>query len=324
MIKTKIEEFHQSGVPHPFGVYQGLVEQPSTKVWDGKGGLFSLRRKARKTWLFIGANNANWAIGFAIVDAGVVAKAFVYVYNLETQELWEDGITVPMGFSSIFDPSLKTHWQLKNYEIRTEDGQMYATYKGKEFGLKMQVQLNDQGLSFICPSKNARPFHYTYKNLLLETEVAFEIDGQTTNISDLKAGIDFSKGYPPRYTFWNWTSFMGQTEEGEAIGINLVDGFNGNIENAVWWGRGEQESLGKMLYNYGRPLESTPWEVQAADASLELRLEPRGARKENINVLLLKSKFTQVYGPIKGRIKKDDQWLNIWGYGVMEEHEALW
>jgi hypothetical protein len=324
MIKNKIKELQQSGVVHNFGAYQDIIEQPSTKIWDGKGRLFSQRRTARKTWLFIGANDPNWAIGFAIVDAGLISKAFVYVYNLETKELWEDDITVPMGFSKIFDPSLKTHWKLRNYEIQSDGQEMTATYKGTDFNLKMQVQLNEKGLSFICPSKNARPFHFTYKNLLLSAKVEFELEGQTTKLTDLKAGIDFSKGYPPRYTFWNWTSFMGQTEEGEEIGINLVDGFNENIENAVWWGNGAHQLLGKVLYDYQPPLESTRWEVNAADASLHLQLDPKGARKENINALFLKSKFTQVYGPMQGWIKKGDRTLKIWGYGLMEEHEALW
>jgi hypothetical protein len=103
-----------------------------------------------------------------------------------------------------------------------------------------------------------------------------------------------------------------------------VDGFNENIENAVWWGNSEHELIGKVLYEYQAPLESSTWEVNAAEGNLHLRLEPRGARKENINALLLKSKFTQVYGPMQGHIKKGDQLIKIWGYGVMEEHEALW
>jgi hypothetical protein len=66
------------------------------------------------------------------------------------------------------------------------------------------------------------------------------------------------------------------------------------------------------------------WEVNSVDASLQLRLEPKGSRNENINVLLMKSKFTQVYGPMSGFFKEDDKLVNLEGFGVMEEHEALW
>ena len=79
-----------------------------------------------------------------------------------------------------------------------------------------------------------------------------------------------------------------------------------------------------MLYDYQPPINSSKWEVNAADASLQLILEPKGARKENINVLLMKSKFTQVYGPMSGFIKEDGDIVKIDGFGVMEEHEALW
>jgi hypothetical protein len=103
----------------------------------------------------------------------------------------------------------------------------------------------------------------------------------------------------------------------------LVDGFNGNIENIMWID-GEHRILGKMLYDYQPPIATSKWEVNAADASIQLTMLPKGARKENINVLLMKSRFTQVYGPIEGFIRENDKLVKVSGFGVMEEHEALW
>jgi hypothetical protein len=103
----------------------------------------------------------------------------------------------------------------------------------------------------------------------------------------------------------------------------LVDGFNGNMENVLWI-EDRHHFFGKMLYDYQPPINSSTWEVNSVDASLQLRLEPKGSRNENINVLLMKSKFTQVYGPMSGFFKEDDKIVNLEGFGVMEEHEALW
>jgi hypothetical protein len=82
-----MKHLHHSGSPISFGRYNGLIEQPSTKIWDGNGGVLSARRKQRKTWLFIGAGNPELFIGFAIVDAGLVAKAFAYIYDLKNNKL---------------------------------------------------------------------------------------------------------------------------------------------------------------------------------------------------------------------------------------------
>ena len=159
----KLKELHHSGSLHPFGVYSNLIDQPSTKLWDGNGTVFSPRRTKRKTWLFIGAANADLFIGFAIVDAGLLSKAFAYIYDLKNNKLLEDGIDVPLGFPNSFDPNLFSEWKLKSFCIKTENGIMQASYSGKKFSLNLEIELNENGLSFICPSKNERPFHYTYK-----------------------------------------------------------------------------------------------------------------------------------------------------------------
>jgi hypothetical protein len=314
---------HHNGSLHPFGRYEQIVEQPSTKLWDGNGGPISRRRLERKTWLFIGAVHEDVFIGFAIVDAGLLSKAFAYVYDLKKNELIEDGITIPLGFPNDFDPNLRSEWKLKNFSIRSEGHKMLAAYEGKKFSLNIMVDLNDHGLNFICPSDANRPFHYTYKNVLLPSSAVLAYNGQIINFENLRASIDFSKGYPARKTFWNWTSFMGETEDGIPVGMNLVDGFNGNLENVIWLGD-QRIYLGKIIYNYQPPLESSIWEVRSTDNLLKLEMNPKGARKENVNALVMKSKFTQVYGPMTGQIVIDGQLKKIKGSGVMEEHEALW
>jgi hypothetical protein len=318
----KIHELHKSGSLYPYGIYDGTVDQPSTKLWDGNGSITSPRRTKRKSWIFIGAGDEDIFIGFAIADAGFLSKAFAYVYDLKNNKLIEDGIDIPLGFPNSFDPNLLSEWKLKNFCISTQNGIMKAAYSGKIFGLNLEIELNDNGLSFICPSKNSRPFHYTFKNMLLNVKAEWN-DGKILHKRDLLGAIDFSKGYPPRHTFWNWTSFMGKTDDGRTVGLNLVDGFNGNIENVMWID-GKHRMYGKMLYDYQPPINSSKWEINAADASLQLVMEPKGARKENINVLVMKSKFTQVYGPMIGFYKEDGKQINISGFGVMEEHEALW
>lgn len=317
------KQLHQGGSPIPFGVYDYLIEQPSTQLWDGNKNLVSKRRLQRKTWFFLSAANQNYFIGLAIVDAGLIAKAFVYIFDFQNQIMLEEGITIPLGFSADFDPNLHSDWKLKNFSIVYKNAKFFADFRGKKFSLQLEIETNDEGLSFMCPSEDNRPFHFTFKNLLLNSKAVLTIKENKLKIENLKSGIDFSKGYPPRKTVWNWVSFVGKTTEGVEVGINLVDKFNDNIENVVWFGK-EKIMIGKVLFNYQPPLESSLWEINAADASLCISMKPTGKRKENINALVMKSKFIQVFGFSEGFIMHNGTKHHISGHAVMEEHEALW
>ena len=306
------------------GAYRGLIERPLTKHWDS----YKRRLLQRKAWVFIGAYSKDVYAGIAVCDVGYVAKAFAYVYDVKRNVLLEDGITVPVGFRKYQDWKLDDDWHLKNYRIETVTGMdntyMLGAYEGKEFSLFLRSRQNDNGLSFVCPSEGNRPFHFTYKNLLLPTQLQWTINGTTHTADAIMGSLDFSKGYPPHHTFWNWTSFVGQTNEGIPVGINLVKNFNNEIENALWFGD-DVALLGKTNYDYQKPLEKSTWSVNTLDNNLDLKMaSPYGARKERLNVGLLKSNFVQVYGDINGNLKYNGKSYKLNGYGVMEEHEAKW
>lgn len=305
----------------PFGAYRDLITQPLTQPWDGDSGFLSARRWQRKAWLFVNVCNADFYAGIAICDAGYLGKPFVYIYDVKNKILLEDGASVPFAFNKNEDWTLKSDWKIKNYHIYAVDNQIIAKYKGKKFQLTITIDNNHNGLSFVCPSKN-RPFHFTYKNEALPAQVEFTYKGVTQRCHTVLGGIDFSKGYPPRHTTWNWTSFMGQTTDGTKVGINLVDKFNDNIENALWLGN-EQSLLGSVKYEYAQASEKNAWRV--FNDNLEIVMpNPLGARRENVNAIFLKSKFIQVFGVMSGKIKVNNIWTNIEGFGVMEEHEAKW
>jgi len=324
-IHSKIASLYPNQQIPAWGVYEGLPPCTSTNDFDGNKGWWSPRRLQRKSWVFLGAYSADVFVGIAIVDAGYIGQAFCYVYFPEEEKLFEKGYQRPFAFAKDFDADLTSDWQLGPFKIYTSaDGQLHGQYRSDDFVLEIACQQNEKGLSFVCPSEGKkRPFHFTYKNLLLPTQVTCTIDGQKQHFEGLKSGIDFSKGYPPRQTSWNWVSFLGKTADGQAVGINLVDGFNQNIENAVWIGE-ERHLLGKVSFDYSRPLTQSTWQVHSEQNNLELYMQPNGSRAENLNLKVLKSDFTQVFGKITGRIRLGEKWQSLEGYGVMEEHEAVW
>ncbi|MDC0534818.1 DUF2804 domain-containing protein [Francisellaceae bacterium] len=320
MIQAKLNSIISNNNYIPYGAYTDTIHNTPTQIFP-KNTPIQSRRLKRKAWFFIGGYSNDLYIGLAIIDAGYLAKAFCYIYDTKTGEFTEDEITVPFGFKNSFDPSFNHKWQLKNYKINAQNDTIIATIQTKKFNLDLQLKNNTNGVSFFCPSEKNRPFHYTYKNLLLSGRLNLKLNGKVQTFNNLKFGIDFSKGFPPRYTFWNWASFQGVCDDGTEIAMNLVDGFNNNLENVIWVN--QKPKLTSMVkFTYSKPLAKSNWSV--CNQELELTLTPQGARNENINLLLVKSKFTQVFGNIKGKILIDDQWKNLKGHGVMEEHEAKW
>ncbi len=324
-ISYKHISLHELSEEKAWGAYHAKPNSYNLNAFERHNGWTSVRRWQRKSWIFIGAYSEDIFAGFAIVDAGYLGKAFCYIYFPKTGKLYESGKDKPFAFSKDFDADINCDWTLGKFSITPHpSGRMVFEYKGKDFSLTMACQDNDNGLSFLCPSSgNKRPFHYTYKNLLLPTDITFEEKDNKQTFNNLSGGLDFSKGFPPYHTTWNWVSFMGTAEDGTPVGINLVDQFNQNLENAVWWGN-ERFLIGDVVFDYSKPLDKNLWTVKDKEDKLILALQPNGSRKENINLAVLKSKFTQVFGKITGKIFIHDKWQKIEGYGVMEEHEAKW
>ena len=307
----------------PYGVYHGKVADTDTSVWDRGRGWFSPRRWRRKAWIFLGAYTAELMVGFAIVDLGYIGNAFCYVYERASNTYWEKEYMIPFGFGKNFHARLEDHWELGPYQIWSEQGQWNFSYQHKKAELLLQFTEPHQGISAICPSSGKRPFHHTYKNLLLPTSIYFKNRQKEYKNTQAMGSLDYSKGYPPRHTIWNWTSFMGKLEDGTPVGINTVNGFNEELENAIWIG-GKIQRLGKMKYAPSTtPIEYT-WLMKSKNETLQLRLRPEGIRQQDIELKLMKSKFKQVFGPIKGQLYHQDSWKKLEGYGVMEDHEALW
>jgi len=300
----------------PFGLYSGPVANVSTIPWA------ALRRSQRKAWMYAGAFTGRYFVGFAIADAGIVATAFAYIFDAETNTYIEEKTTVPFGFSSAFDPGLTTEWKLKNYSIHTNGNTIVCAYKGKRLSVAMHLTENGLGTTTIAPAAG-RPFHHTYKNLLLPTQVELMFDGQAIAFEGNIGGIDFSKGYPPRTTFWNWASLNAVTDSGIEFGVNLVADFNNSIENALWV-NGRVSQLSQAAFSYAQPINKNTTHVRTLDGIITMQFEPLGFRGENINALFMLSKFKQPFGKFTGTVLIDGQPHNFTGYGVVEEHFAKW
>jgi hypothetical protein len=137
------------------------------------------------------------------------------------------------------------------------------------------------------------------------------VGGQTYRVH-ARGIVDDSDGRHDRHTFWRWSAGVGVAEDGSPVAWNLVDGIHdapGASERRVWRG----DDLVEV-----DPVEFAPDLSRVAG----LAFTPWAERSENVNLLLLKSRYRQPFGAFTG-VLPDGTSLRE-GYGVMEEHDALW
>ncbi|MCB1179821.1 MAG: DUF2804 domain-containing protein [Leptospiraceae bacterium] len=308
-----------------FGRYKGLLSNPDTSPFEGSG-IFSNRRLTRKAWVFSGIITEEYIIGFAIVDAGYIGTAFCYLWDRKNQVYLEEKSDRFFGFPESFNPSLSSDWSLedgaKKWSFRKKDNQYIVSFIGKKINLEYSLTETENGVSVIAPSKD-RPFHFTYKNMNLKANVKLNMNGENINFEGYFGTIDFSKGFPPRETFWNWASLSGVTEDGKSFALNLVTIFNDGLENILWLDE-KIIPLGKAKFHYNQPISKNNTSVTTEDEIIEFNFFPEGERSENLNVLVLKSNFTQAFGKFEGKVNLKNKILKIKGFGLLEEHTAVW
>lgn len=323
IIHPKQASFSPNGKLLAHGAYNDIIQNTSTAQWDKLGGLFKLRRTARKAWIFLGAYTEDLMVGLAIADAGFIGNAFAYFY-VPSEDLYvEEKVLQPLGFANDFNPELKDKWQLKKFSIETIGQIMHAKCGGK-FEMNLEIEHSNNGLSFICPTVD-RPFNFTYKNLCRPTKANVKYKGKTYSLDGKFGGIDYSKGYPPRHTTWNWAMISGATKTGVPVGMNLFRGHNDKYENAAWIGD-EQLLFSNttFIYDKKKPLDQQVWQLQTEDGLVDLTFTPSKARREKVSVGVLSHDFTQPFGKFEGSIQHKGKTHEIIGYGPVEEHESLW
>ena len=139
--------------------------------------------------------------------------------------------------------------------------------------------------------------------------------------------FDWTNGFYPRETRWNWACGAGIASDGTPVGFNFSSGVyeNGLLENIVWI-NGTPLQQGDILFDYDAKNPEHPWHIKSKDGRVNLKFTPEGMRRANDNLGVIKSKFIQPCGSFEGSIKtRDNLCLHLLSVGgVVEEHFAKW
>ena len=309
----------------PFGRYHGAPRAIDFTGFE-RGWSAVRRRFVRKAWWYAGVYTEDLVIGFAVCDAGYAGLGFAYIYDLKTGTLIEEGSHKGLAFAQNFQPQLDGKWQLDagagRWRVKPEDAAFAVTFQGKRLTLDLKIDHDKQGLTAIAPA-GLRPFNQTYKRIGSGVSGHVVSDGVRREISGPWGAIDFTAGYPPRHTAWNWAALAGTTESGQKFGINLVGDFNAGLENALWIDD-DLIPLGACEFQYPTDPAQGPWRMMTRDGVVQLEFTPHGVRRETLDRWLVRTHFVQPFGSFSGKITTDGIIQRLRGTGVVEEHDSLW
>ncbi len=326
-----------SGAP-AFGAYQGYV--PAV-TWDGLRGPWRPRALdkiiRRKTWHYAGIFGAETVVAFAIIHVGYAASAFAYIFDRTQKKLLCDFSWTGLPRASTFTASpgegARSRFASGKNELvverpfGTEAWHLHGKGpRGFSIEARLDARVTDaSGAPSLCAiaqidRAGGGIANCTHKTLSLPATGSATIDGQRFDLAGGYGGLDHTWGLLSRDTTWRWASASSKD-----VSFNLVEGFNGPVEN-VMWVAGQMVPVGAVRFTYDKTDTRRPWTIVAENGSLELTFTPEGERREDKSLIVAKSWYVQPIGTFRGvaRLPGGATVSIDQVAGVTEDHVAKW
>lgn len=318
--------------PDHLALSTGAFEGSLPRVDWPTAGEFE-RRFRLKRWLWSGIATDDVFVSLAIVNLGYASQAFCYAVDLRNRKRIADGKAVAPPWNTKVAESMTTPGELAAFRCRTAtarvvrtDAHLVVAVRG--LGLDLDAELGfDAPPPIAAIVDRAGPDgsfkNATEKRALLPTTGELRVGDRTISLRDAFGGYDFTSGILARRTSWRWGFAMGRSADGVPVAFNLVDGFVGQPECALFV---DKEVLplpeAKITYDAGAP--ASPWSIEAADAA-HLRFEPAFVYVDNSNFGVVRASFLQPGGVYSGELRAGDRWLRIERLsGVIEDQDVVW
>ena len=297
-----------------------------------------------KRWVYVTFVRAPWMISLAIVDLGYAQTVFGFAHH-ETRGLVADLRSTPglPGLSRVrqdgvhrIDAQLRGARARASIRERRGEGllEVRASTPQLEIRASLDLRAAAPALTAIAPIRGGT-VDVTEKQVLAPVRGAALAMGERIDLDGGLGGFDFTVGLLARETRWNWAFLMGATDAGEPVALNLVEGFVGPPECALF-GASSLHALsegrftlpaarrpGESLGDRARHLE--PWQVRTADGECDLVFTPRAVHDEALDLGLVRSRFVQPIGSFAGTIRRGEETLRIsHALGVVEDQDVRW
>ncbi|APR78757.1 Hypothetical protein A7982_04104 [Minicystis rosea] len=300
-----------------------------------KSRVFRVRHEKR--WIYMAIAADDLLVCAAVVRLGYASNCFVFAFDRAAGRIVSKYSTVaPRIAASVGDTGgdgCHARFRWLGAHVSIERGRAERDYRVevKAPDLRVSARLSTEtmppriGAIAALPAPPSGLFNATEKGVLLPVVGEAIIGGKHYDLDGGLAGYDFTAGLLARHTAWRWAFALGRTRNAERVAVNLVQGFVGEAECAVWIdGELFPVSEGRIEMQEGRPL--APWTVRTRDGEVDLRFEPGDVHAESHDFGVIASKFIQPAGSYSGVIRlpgrdpiEIDRIL-----GVAEDQDVLW
>ncbi|TGL49667.1 DUF2804 domain-containing protein [Leptospira wolffii] len=299
------------------------------------------KRFAFHSFNYLGIMMEDCLVGIAAVSLGYAYNVFCYLYKYDEGKVFEFDEKGPdLGLA------LKFPANPDEYEILFKKGSSFLEIRkshseGKlslnaDFGKKLRISgdfpyslASHNPLRVLNPSEPTR-WTFTEKcSPLVPDRISVKYANRELARDPYRTTMvyDWSAGYLRRETNWYWAAFSSVLPEGGKIGANFAALVNESFfpENAYWIDS-KRQRVSRCIFDFSQKDPYKPWRLWDEEGRLRLEFEPKGERKEKMNLIWTKLYFRQFVGKFSGSLRpesgKEVQFKDVWGF--TEFHRSLW
>jgi len=315
--------------------------QPAFGAYAGECGDLSFARLERpyargplwrmfhaKRWHFASISGPRLVTAFCVVDVGYAANAFIYLFDREAKRMLADrsfmGLPGLMAKVSLrAGTGARTSWSGGGARLVLERGgaSWHVQARGPG-GLEIEAILGDPPAPTLCAIARIEGgvANVTHKSACLPVQGTVRLGDRRWDLDGHTGAIDHTYGLLARDTTWRWVSAARAD-----LGLNLVQGFNGPVENVVWHdGRIHPVGAAENRLRRTRP-RSGPGASAATMLPSISPFRPEGERRQDKDLIIARSRYVQPVGVFSGTIRLPGGELQVDDLvGVTEDHTARW
>jgi hypothetical protein len=302
-----------------FGTYSGTMELVD---WSAAAPNRLWRFFHWKRWQYGAFIGPDFVGAVAIADVGFATTAFAYLFDRRATDVLADvSLTAPRSSGRVADHvrvGARSAFSRGRSELSVEHHDGMWVLRVRSPALSLDARLAEgPSTATICavarvPGGRANCSHKTHG---LEVTGRATVGDREIDLAGCRGSLDHTSGLLARDTSWRWAS--GSSDE---LAMNLVEGFQEPLENAVWRSS-TITPLPAVRFQRASAERMTTWSVHSRDGLVDLSFRPEGIRSQDKNLVIAVSRWIQPIGTWTGTIDGKDIGVVP---GVLEDHVARW